>query len=50
MNQEQKQRVLAQLDPFWKMDIDKRIAEVYKDYTGLSSIAVGYYTVGELSQ
>lgn len=50
MNQEQKQRVLAQLDPFWKLDIDKRIAEVYKDYTDLSSIAVGYYTVNELSQ
>lgn len=50
MNQEQKQRVLAQLDPFWKLDIDKRIAEVYKDYTDLSSIAVGYYTVSELSQ
>ena len=50
MNQEQKQRVLAQLDPFWKLDIDKRIAEVYKDYTNLSSIAVGYYTVSELSQ
>jgi len=50
MNQEQKQRVLAQLDPFWKLDIDKRIAEVYKDYTDLSSIAIGYYTVSELSQ
>lgn len=50
MNQEQKQKVLAQLDPFWKLDIDKRIAEVYKDYTDLSSIAVGYYTVSELSQ
>jgi hypothetical protein len=50
MNQEQKQRVLAQLDPFWKLDIDKRIAEVYKNYTDLSSIAVGYYTVSELSQ
>jgi transposase-like protein len=50
MNQEQKQRVLAQLDPFWKVDIDKRIADVYKDYTDLSSIAVGYYTVSELSQ
>lgn len=50
MNQEQKQRVLAQLEPFWKLDIDKRIAEVYKDYTDLSSIAVGYYTVSELSQ
>lgn len=50
MNQEQKQRVLAQLEPFWKLDIDKRIAEVYKDYTDLSSIAVGYYTVSELAQ
>ncbi|MBC7652041.1 MAG: hypothetical protein H7101_09865 [Deinococcales bacterium] len=48
MNQEQKQRVLAQLDPFWKLNIDKRIAEVYKDYTDLSSIAVGYYTVRQI--
>jgi hypothetical protein len=29
MNQEQKSRVLAQLEPFWKLEIDKRIAEVY---------------------
>jgi len=50
MNQEQKQRVLAQLDPFLKLDIDKRIAEVYKDNTDLSIISVGYYTVSELSQ
>lgn len=50
MNQEQKQKVLAQLDPFWKLDIDKRIAEVYKDYTDLSSIVISYYTVAELSQ
>ena len=49
MNQEQKQKVLAQLDPFWKLDIDKRIAEVYKDYTDLSSIVISYYTVAELS-
>ena len=50
MNQEQKQRVIAQLEPFRKLDIDKRIAEAYKDYTDLSSISVGYYTVNELSQ
>ncbi len=50
MNQEQKQSVIAQLEPYWKLDIDKRIAEFYKDYTDLSSIAVGYYTVSELSQ
>lgn len=50
MNQEQKQKVLAQLEPFWALDIDMRIAEVYKDYTDLSSIVVGYYTVSEFSQ
>jgi hypothetical protein len=49
MNQEQKQKVAAQLEPFWKLDIDKRIAEVYKDYTDLSSIVISYYTVSELS-
>lgn len=49
MNQEQKQKVLAQLELFWKWDIDKRIAEVYNGYTDLSSIAIGYYTVSELS-
>ncbi|MBI4947298.1 MAG: hypothetical protein HY840_12965 [Bacteroidetes bacterium] len=49
MNQEQKQKVIAQLDPFWKLDIDKRIAEVYKDYQDLSSIVISYYTVAELS-
>jgi len=50
MNHEQKQRVIAQLEPFHKLNIDKRIAEAYRDYTDLSSISVGYYTVNELSQ
>jgi hypothetical protein len=49
MNQEQKQRVSAQLEPFWRLDIDKRIAEVFKDYSDLSSF-VGYFTVSEISQ
>lgn len=49
MNQEQKQRVVEQLGPFWQLDIDKRIAEVYKDYTDLSSIMVSYYSVAEVS-
>ena len=49
MNQEQKTKVIALLEPFWQLDIDKRIAETYKDYTDLSSIVVGYYTVAELS-
>jgi hypothetical protein len=49
MNQEQKQRVVEQLEPFWQLDIDKRIAEVYKDYTDLSSIMVSYYSVAEIS-
>lgn len=49
MNQEQKLRVIEQLEPFWQLDIDKRIAEVYKDYTDLSSIMVGYYSVAEIS-
>lgn len=49
MNQEQKQRVSAQLLHFLNTDIDKRLAEVYKAYADLSSITVGYYTVSELS-
>ena len=49
MNQDQKTKVSAQLEPFWQLDIDKRIAEVYKDYTDLSSIVISYYTVAEVS-
>jgi hypothetical protein len=49
MNQEQKQRVLSLIEPFRKLDIDKRIAESFKDYQDLSSISVGYYNVKELS-
>ena len=32
MTPEHKQSILPQFDDFWKLDIDKRIAEVYKDY------------------
>jgi len=49
MNQEQKTKVISQLQPFWELDIDKRIAETYKDYTDLSSVIISYYTVTELS-
>jgi hypothetical protein len=49
MTLDQKTKVVALLQPFWDLDIDKRIAETYKDYTDLSSIIVGYYTVSELS-
>lgn len=49
MNQEHKTKVLSQLQPFWDLDIDKRIAETYKDYTDLSSVVISYYTVTELS-
>ncbi len=49
MNQEQKTKVVSQLQPFWDLDIDKRIAESYKDYTDLSSVVISYYTVTELS-
>lgn len=49
MNQEQKTKVVSQLQPFWELDIDKRIAEAYKDYTDLSSVVISYYTVAELS-
>ena len=49
MNQEQKTKVISQLQPFWELDIDKRVAETYKDYTDLSSVIISYYTVTELS-
>jgi len=49
MNQEHKTKVVSQLQPFWDLDIDKRIAETYKDYTDLSSVVISYYTVTELS-
>lgn len=49
MNQEQKKRIVEQLESFWQLDIDKRIAEVYKDYTDLSSVLVSYYSVAEIS-
>ena len=49
MTQEQKTNVVALLQPFWDLDIDKRLAETYKDHTDLSSVQVGYYNVSELS-
>jgi len=45
MTLEHKQSILPQLDEFWKLDIDKRVAEVYKDYQDLKTVYIGYYSV-----
>ncbi len=49
MNQDQKQRILTQLEPFWKLDIDKRLAEAFKEHTDLASVTIGNFTASELS-
>lgn len=50
MTQEHKQSILPQLEEFWKLDIDKRIAEVYKDYQDLTTVYIGYYSVTEFTE
>lgn len=50
MTSEHKQSILPQLDDFWKLDIDTRIAEVYKDYQDLSTVYIGYYSVTEFAE
>jgi hypothetical protein len=50
MNSEHKQIIILQLDEFWKLDLDKRLAEVYKDYQDLTTIYIGYYSVTEFTE
>lgn len=50
MTPEHKQSILPHLDEFWKLDIDKRIAEVYKDYQDLTTVYIGYYSVTEFTE
>lgn len=50
MTPEHKQSILPQLEEFWKLEIDKRIAEVYKDYQDLSTVYIGYYSVTEFTE
>jgi len=50
MTLEHKQSILPQLDEFWKLDIDKRVAEVYKDYQDLKTVYIGYYSVIEFTE
>lgn len=50
MTSEHKTSILSQLDEFWKLDIDKRMAEVYIDYQDLTTIYIGYYSVTEFSE
>jgi hypothetical protein len=49
MNQEQKQKVISQLEPFWQLNVEQKLVEAYKDYQDLSSIYVGYYTVEQFN-
>ncbi|MBK6483743.1 MAG: hypothetical protein IPG01_11565 [Chitinophagaceae bacterium] len=49
MNQSNKDQVIVLLQPFWDLDIDKRIAEAYKDSPDLETVVVGHYTVSEIS-
>lgn len=50
MTSEHKISILPQLDEFWELDIDKRIAEVYKDYQDLTTIYIGYYSVIDFTE
>jgi len=50
MTSEHKINILPQLNEFWNLDIDKRIAEVYKDYQDLTTIYIGYYSVIEFTE
>jgi hypothetical protein len=50
MTPEHKQSILPQLDEFWKLDLDKRVAETYKDYQDLTTVYIGYYSVTEFTE
>lgn len=49
MNQEQKQKVVVHLEPFWQLNVEEKLAEVYKDYQDFSSVFIGYYSVDEFN-
>lgn len=49
MNQEQKQKVVSHLEPFWQLNVEEKLAEVYKDYQDFSSVYIGYYSVDEFN-
>jgi hypothetical protein len=50
MTPEHKQSIIPLLDDFWKLEVEKRIAEIYKDYQDLTSVYIGYYSVLEFSE
>lgn len=50
MTPEHKQSILPQLEEFWKLDLDKRVAESYKDYQDLTTVYIGYYSVTEFTE
>jgi hypothetical protein len=50
MTPEHKQNIIPLLDEFWKLEVEKIIAEVYKDYQDLTSVYIGYYTVLEFGE
>lgn len=49
MNQEQKQKVISHLEPFWQLNVEEKLAETYKDYQDLSSVFIGYYSVEQFN-
>lgn len=52
MTTEHKQSLLPQLEEFWKLGIDKRVAEKYnaQDYQDLTTVYIGYYSVAEFTE
>ncbi|RTY89540.1 hypothetical protein EKL32_22655 [Flavobacterium sp. GSN2] len=53
MTPEHKQSILPQIEEFWKLDIDKRVAETYKDFQDfqdLTTVYIGYYSVTEFTE
>lgn len=50
MNQDQKNRVSTQLVRYRELNLNKRIAEVYKDQNNLSEVFLGYYFATEFSE
>jgi hypothetical protein len=50
MTPEHKQNILPLFDEFWKLNIDSKIADTYKDYQDLNTVYIGYYSVTEFSE
>lgn len=49
MNQEQKNRIASEIKRFKDFELDKQIAETYKDYQDLSSTLIGQFSIDVFS-